>query len=99
MPRDVRDASGTKYLVPGAFAFLMGAAIVFVALGWLPVDPSRLRAPRWVIGVSGGVSVWGTRFSDEAVGRTIFGIGAVLTGAFALWGWVYGIRRLLRGEP
>lgn len=37
---------------------------------------------------------------SETVGRWFFGIGAVLTGAFGVWGLVYGLRRLAgrRGE-
>lgn len=170
MRRDVRDASGTKLLVLGSLAFLAGAAIVSVALGWVHVDPSDLLAPRWVIGLAGAVfllmgglilhyvirnglrgsaspaggrddqfflagwlvgglmvtamaavAAWiafgpgdrqfsssfgvgggflgGSSPSDEAVGRTIFGVGAVVTGAFAIWGWIHGIRRILGSGP
>lgn len=168
MRRDVRDVSGGTFLALGGFLCFMGAAIVCVALGWIRVDPSSLHAPRWVLGLSGGVfallgglilyyavrntflgggrppgsargeffvagwlvggfvvtafaavaawiafgpgerqfsgslglggiSLWGTRLSGESVGRAVFGIGAVLTGALAVWGWLHGIRRLMGG--
>ena len=37
----------------GLFA-ATGLAIVFVSLGWIPVDPSSVHAPMWVIGLAGG---------------------------------------------
>lgn len=35
--------------------------------------------------------------SSETPGRAVFGVGAVLVGAFTVWGVVYGIRRLASG--
>lgn len=164
--RDVGPMTGT--LMGGAF-FLAGVAILFVALDWIVMDPSKIHAPRWVLGVCGGmfaltgmvtfyyglvngleggsraspdrdddgfyvggwllglvictgmavVAGWiafgpGERaFSgsgsvgpvtargsggSESLGRWVFGFGAVLTGAFAVYGLVYGLRRLIRGR-
>lgn len=169
MSRDLRDVSPlTGTLMGGAF-FLAGTAIVFVALGWIRVDPSSVHAPRWVLGVCGGmfalagvvtfyyglvnglgtgsrangdredegfylggwllglvictgmavVAGWiafgpgerafttsgsvgpvSTRGSggSETLGRWVFGFGAVLTGAMAVYGLIYGLRRLFRGS-
>lgn len=171
MSRDLRDVSPVTGILMGGFTGLMGLAIVFVALDWIRVDPATIHAPRWVLGLCGGmfaltggvilyygvrnglgtgsgstaeqgeeekdfhvggwllggvictglavvagwvafgpgerafsgsVGVGGIGVSgsggSEALGRWIFGVGAVLTGALAVWGWVYGIRRLMRGE-
>lgn len=162
--RDIRPSTGI--LMGGAF-LLAGLAILRVALGWIEMDPSRIHAPSWVIGVSGamfalagagvlyqgvvnglegtaegarergefsvlgwllglvisagmtsvaswiafgpgerafsrsigigGIGVHGSGGS-EALGRWVFGIGAVLTGAFTLWGLIYGLRRLTGRE-
>lgn len=88
---------------PEAFSvigWLLGLVIVggmAVVAGWIAFGPGE-RAFSGSIGV-GGVSVGGSGGS-ETVGRWFFGIGAVLTGAFGVWGLVYGLRRLAgrRGE-
>jgi hypothetical protein len=146
---------------------LAGTFVCLVALEWIEVDPASIHAPRWVLGVCGGmfaltglaifyyavvnalgrgpgsetdenafpvvgwllglvisgglavVASWvafgpGERTftgsvgvggigaggpASESAGRWVFGIGAVMTGAFTLWGLVYGVRRLVGGEP
>lgn len=166
--RDVQPLTGT--LMGGAF-FLAGTAILFVALGWIEVDASSVHAPRWVLGVCGGifaltgmvtfyygfvngvagrggrrsgrertgrdedgfyvggwllglvlcvgmavVAGWiafgpgerefsgsvgvggleaGGSGGGETLGRWVFGFGAVLTGGFAIYGLIYGLRKLL----
>ena len=158
----------TGFLVGGLF-LLAGLLILFVATGWIEMDPAKIHAPRWVIGVCGGmfalsgigvlyhgvvnalgptsratreqtgdgfsvvgwlvglvitggmavVAAWiafgpgdrvfsgsvgiggagvGGSGGSETLGRWVFGIGAVLTGAFALWGLIYGLRRLTGGR-
>ena len=50
---------GERPLSPGATAWvgtlfaLMGLAILFVALGIIPTDESKLHAPHWVVGAAG----------------------------------------------
>jgi hypothetical protein len=50
---------GERPLSPGATAWvgalcaLMGLVILFVALGIIPTDESKLRAPHWVVGAAG----------------------------------------------
>lgn len=50
--REVEPLTGI--LMGGAF-LLAGLAIVFVALGWIRVDPSSVHAPPWVLVVCGGI--------------------------------------------
>lgn len=50
---------GERPLSPGATAWvgalcaLMGLVILFVALGIIPTDESKLHAPHWVVGAAG----------------------------------------------
>ena len=169
MSRDVRDVRPLTGILMGGGFLLAGLAIVFVAFGWIRVDPASVHAPPWVLGLCGGmfaltgavlfgygvtnglgagaraeeddverdehafavmpwllglvicagmaaVAGWiafgpGERtFSGSAgvggvgvsgsgggdtLGRWVFGFGAVLTGVMAVWGLLYGIRRLV----
>ncbi len=42
-------------MIFGGVFFLVGSFIVLVAVGVIYADPSSFNAPRWVIGVAGGV--------------------------------------------
>lgn len=42
----------TRALIALPF-LLMGGYMLGIGLGWIPVDPSRLHAPRWVLAVVG----------------------------------------------
>lgn len=169
MSTDLRDIQPATGILMGGVFLLAGLLIFFVAVGWIEVDPAKIHAPRWVIGVCGGmfaltgvgvfyygvinglgrgsrgtreqtgdgfsvvawlvglvisggmalvagwiafgpgerdfsgsVGIGGVRVGgsggSETLGRWVFGIGAVLTGAFALWGLIYGLRRLTSGR-
>lgn len=169
MSTDLRDIQPVTGVLMGGLFLLAGLLILFVAAGWIEVDPAKIHAPRWVIGVCGGmfavsgigvlyygvvnglglhsrakgeqpgdgfsvvawlvglvitsgmavVAAWiafgpgdrafsgsvgiggagvGGSGGSETLGRWVFGIGAVLTGALALWGLIYGLRRLTRGR-
>jgi hypothetical protein len=50
--RDIRPLTG---ILMGTLFILSGLTIVLVALGWVQVDTAKIHAPRWVIGVCGGV--------------------------------------------
>lgn len=58
---------------------------------WIAFGPGERAFSGW-IGI-GGIGVHGSAGS-ESLGRWVFGVGAVLTGLFTLWGLVYGLRRL-----
>ncbi len=165
MSTDLRDIRPLTGILMGALFLISGLAIVFVGLGWIQVDPAKIHAPGWVIGLCGGmfavagvgllyygvvnglggssrtvperagdefsvvawlvglviaggmtaVASWiafgpgerafsgsigiggvgvGGSAGSGTLGRWVFGIGAVLTGLFTLWGLVYGLRRL-----
>lgn len=162
MSQDIGDIRPLTGLLMGTVFLLPGLMIVFIALGWIEVDPARIHAPRWVLGVcggmfaltglgtlyygirnalggssedrgdsgfpvvgwliglviSGGIALsfgWvafgpGTRAftgsagvggvaiggpaPSELFGRAIFGAVALLSGMFAIWGLVYGLRKL-----
>ena len=169
MSPDLRDVRPVTGILMGGFFLLAGLLLLFVAAGWVEMDPAKIHAPGWVIGVCGGmfalagvgilyhgilnglargsrgrreraagefsvvgwlvglvvssgmavVAAWiafgpgervfsgwvgiggvgvGGSGGSEAPGRWIFGVVAVLTGAFALWGLVYGLRRLIGGR-
>lgn len=167
MSTDLRDIRPPTAYVLGALFFLVGLAIALVSVDVIQVDPASIHAPRWVLGVAGGmfgvsglgilyygvlnglgrggaenpgetteafpnvawlvglaiaggltaIASWiafgpgervfsgsigiggiGVDGSDqsETVGRWVFGIGAVLSGLFTLWGLIYGVRESVR---
>lgn len=55
MSADLRDIRPSTGLFMGALFLLAGLMILFVALGWIMVDPETIHAPRWVLGILGGV--------------------------------------------
>lgn len=52
---DMDELSPGAGLVMGGLFAAIGLAVVFLGLGWIPIDPSRVHAPMWVIGLSGMV--------------------------------------------
>lgn len=75
-------------------SWLIGLAIaggLAVVAGWVAFGPGERT-------FSGGAAVGpvhvGGASASETLGRAVFGVGAVLAGAFTLWGLVYGLRRL-----
>ena len=50
-----RVAAAVMALVFG----LTGGVILALAMGWLPIDPTRLEAPRWVIACAGAMFIAG----------------------------------------
>lgn len=164
MSRDIRDIPPLTGILMGGLFLVAGLMILFVALDWIQVDPASIHAPRWVLGLCGGmfalaglgclyyglsnglgrgareraggddgfpivpwlmglviaggmtvVASWiafgagerafsgsvgvggvevGGSGRSETLGRWVFGIGAVMTGLFTIWGLVYGLRRL-----
>ncbi|MDH3223893.1 MAG: hypothetical protein OEO23_09265 [Gemmatimonadota bacterium] len=57
-PRRSQDMSQVPPLLGLAMGGLFAAAgltVVFVSLGWIPVDPSSVHAPMWVLGLAGGM--------------------------------------------
>jgi DNA-binding beta-propeller fold protein YncE len=55
MSRNLRDIDPVPGLWMGAGFFLAGLFIVLVAADWIHVDPSTIHAPRWVLGICGGM--------------------------------------------
>jgi len=57
----------------GTLFLAAGLMILFIALGWIRVDPASIHAPRWVLGVGavlvGLFTVWGLVYGV----RQIFG--------------------------
>lgn len=70
----------------------IGVALLLVAAGGIAVDPSTIHAPRWVLGVCGGVFVLGgvalavpqvSSLRIAAGMTTVLGLG--LVAAWAAW--------------
>lgn len=63
MPSGLRGRDNASNVSPltgvtlGAFFTAIGLVVVFISLGWIPVDPSSVHAPMWVLGLAGGVFV------------------------------------------
>lgn len=168
MSRDIRDVSPVTGILMGGLFLVAGLSIIFVALDWIHVDPASIHAPRWVLGLCGGmfalpglgflyygiinglgrgareraggddrfqiipwlmglviaggmtvVASWiafgpgerafsgsvgvggvevGGSGRTETFGRWVFGIGAVMTGLFTIWGLIYGLRKLMGAD-
>ncbi|HEV3349329.1 MAG TPA: hypothetical protein VHC93_19715 [Methylomirabilota bacterium] len=96
---------GERPLSPGATAWvgalcaLMGLVILFVALGIIPTDESKLHAPHWVVGAAGlmfflaGIAILtGPPPDTPEASRTtwrIFLMGLGIVGALAaVFNWV-----------
>jgi len=69
-----------------------GLAVVFAWVGFGPGEREFTSS-----GGAGPVSVRGSDGSGT-VGRWFFGAGAVVVGALAVYGWLYGLRRIFRGK-
>jgi len=55
MSQDLRDIRPMTGAFMGTGFLLAGVLICLVALGWIDVDPTSVHAPRWVLGVCGGM--------------------------------------------
>jgi hypothetical protein len=53
------NASNTSSFTTGIMVTLMGGLIFAVGFGVIPVDPSEINVPRWVIAVFGGLFLQG----------------------------------------
>lgn len=51
--QDMSKVSPLVGLAMGGLFASVGLTIVFVSLGWIPVDPSSVHAPMWVLGLAG----------------------------------------------
>lgn len=51
--QDMTKVSPLLGLAMGGLFASVGLAIVFVSLGWIPVDPASVHAPMWVLGLAG----------------------------------------------
>jgi hypothetical protein len=72
MSQDLRDIEPVTGLWMGAGFFLMGLFIVLVAVDWIHVDPGTIYAPRWVLGLCGGM------FALTGVGILYYGLANAL---------------------
>ncbi|MGD8495898.1 MAG: hypothetical protein PVF05_06875 [Gemmatimonadales bacterium] len=57
MSRQLGDVEPRTGAVLGGVSLLVGTFICLVALDWIEVDPASIHAPRWVLGVCGGIFV------------------------------------------
>lgn len=86
---------GTEFNVGGWLVSAFVFSAFFALAAWAAFGPG----PRSFSGGAGGFGVEVSAPGGERVGRTVFGISAVLLGLGGVWVWTYGIRRLLkRGE-
>lgn len=69
-----------------------GLAVVFIWVGFGPGEREFTTS-----GGAGPVSV-GSSDGSGTLGRWIFGAGGLLVGALAVYGWFYGLRRIVSGE-
>jgi len=79
-------------VVPWLIGMVISGGMTAVA-GWVAFGPGERH-------FSGGAAIGPLRVggsSSGTLGRAVFGVGAVLAGAFTVWGVVYGIRRLAAG--
>ena len=51
--QDITEVSPLLGLAMGGVFAAVGLTILFVSLGWIPVDPSSIHAPMWVLGLAG----------------------------------------------
>lgn len=71
-PKGVRKLSPAGAVIMASVFTLAGGAILALALGWIPIDPAKLEAPRWVIAsagvmfIAGGMMPLGHAFSLPA---------------------------------
>ena len=75
----------------GALFILAGAPIVGVGAGWIPVDPTAVHAPGWVIVLCGGIFMLaGTMFCTQGLGENVVdGLAFLLVAAFGtVFGWI-----------
>jgi hypothetical protein len=52
-PNNTTKTPPNRQIVFGLIALLLGAAIVGLAMGIIPLDESKFRAPHWVVGLAG----------------------------------------------
>jgi hypothetical protein len=95
---------GGRLVMGGAFT-LAGIAMEAVALGMIPVDPSSIHAPMWVIGTAATVFIlpglW-ILFAGTTVGRVLEVVvgPVVLVGLLSVLHWVAfgaGVRQCTGG--
>lgn len=70
-----------------AVLWIAGGAVIALAIGWIPSPPEKFHAPRWVVGLAGGLFMLGgftplvSRLGpNSALSRTFF---LLFVGAFA----------------
>lgn len=93
-PSTDRSAGERGFSVVGWLVGLAIAAGMTAVASWVAFGPGE-RTFSGSVGI-GPVSVGGSGQS-ETLGRWMFGIGAVMSGLFTVWGLAYGVRRLM--EP
>lgn len=96
MSKDMRDIDPVTGLLLGTVCLGAGLAISSIALDWIHVDPSSIRAPRWVLGVCGAIfAVPGAGILYYAVQNGLGGNGRserrARADAFPLVGWLTGM--------
>lgn len=93
MAQRPEDMSLWARLLTGGFAAAMGLMIMAMAAGVIPVDPSSVHAPPWVIHVAGGmftlVGLWMVT-AGNPVGRALDQVvgPVVLMGLLSILHWV-----------
>ena len=62
MPRleGTRKLGPAGALIMASVFALAGGALLALALGWIPIDPAKLKAPRWVIASAGVMFIAGS---------------------------------------
>lgn len=97
MSDDLRDIQPLTGILMGGGFLVGGLVIVFIALDWIRVDPDSIHAPRWVLGLVGGM------FALPGVGALYYGIVNGLTpdsararersdeDRFSVVGWLLGL--------
>lgn len=91
--KGTRKLSPVGAVVMASVFALAGIAILALALGWIPIDPARLAAPRWVIAsagvmfIAGGVTPLGQAFSLPAWLGPLAGLIAAAALA-AVFNWI-----------
>lgn len=55
MSRQLGDVEPRTGAVLGGISLLVGTFVCLIALDWIEVDPASIHAPRWVLGVCGGI--------------------------------------------
>ena len=93
MKRKTPPQKTSQPWVLGILIFALGAAIILIGLGVIPVDPESIHAPGWVIACAGAIfALGGVIISVENVkGLDWLGVccfGLILTAFAVVFDWI-----------